>query len=62
MPESSFPASHNPYDDNGTQILSGGRLQLDDKIEGQIEHLVFSGEIESIRPTASEIGKARAHR
>jgi phosphoglucosamine mutase len=31
---------------------------LDDKIENKIEDLVFSGEIETIRPTAGEIGKA----
>ena len=51
-------ASHNPYDDNGIKFFRGDGYKLDDKIEDQIEHLVFSGDIESIRPTASEIGKA----
>jgi phosphoglucosamine mutase len=51
-------ASHNPYDDNGIKFFRADGYKLDDKIEDQIEHLVFSGEIESIRPTASEIGKA----
>src|SRR5213076_1426667 len=51
-------ASHNPYDDNGIKFFRADGYKLDDKIEGQIEHLVFSGEIESIRPTASQIGKA----
>jgi phosphoglucosamine mutase len=51
-------ASHNPYDDNGIKFFRADGYKLDDKIEGQIEHLVFSGEIESIRPTASAIGKA----
>lgn len=51
-------ASHNPYDDNGIKFFRADGYKLDDKIEGQIEHLVFSGDIESIRPTAGAIGKA----
>ena len=51
-------ASHNPYDDNGIKFFRADGYKLDDKIEAQIEHLVFSGEIENIRPTASAIGKA----
>ena len=51
-------ASHNPYDDNGIKFFRADGYKLDDKIEDQIENLVFSGEIETIRPTASEIGKA----
>lgn len=51
-------ASHNPYDDNGIKFFRADGYKLDDKIEDQIEHLVFSGEIENIRPTAEAIGKA----
>ncbi len=51
-------ASHNPYDDNGIKFFRADGYKLDDKIEAQIEHLVFSGEIESIRPLAGAIGKA----
>ena len=51
-------ASHNPYDDNGIKFFRSDGYKLDDNIEGQIEQLVFSGEIENIRPTASAIGKA----
>jgi phosphoglucosamine mutase len=51
-------ASHNPYDDNGIKFFRHDGYKLDDNIEGQIEDLVFSGEIEKIRPTAGEIGKA----
>jgi phosphoglucosamine mutase len=51
-------ASHNPYDDNGIKFFRADGYKLDDKIEYQIEGLVFSGEIESIRPTADAIGKA----
>jgi phosphoglucosamine mutase len=51
-------ASHNPYDDNGIKFFRADGYKLDDKIEHQIESLVFGGEIENIRPTAGEIGKA----
>jgi len=51
-------ASHNPYDDNGIKFFRADGYKLDDNIESRIEQLVFSGHIEEIRPTASEIGKA----
>ena len=51
-------ASHNPYDDNGIKFFHADGYKLDDKIEHEIESLVFSGGIENIRPTADEIGKA----
>ena len=51
-------ASHNPYADNGIKFFRADGYKLDDKIEGKIEDLVFSGEIENIRPTADAIGKA----
>ncbi len=51
-------ASHNPYADNGIKFFRSDGYKLDDVIEGQIEQLVFSGDIETIRPTAEAIGKA----
>src|SRR5437588_4395379 len=51
-------ASHNPYADNGIKFFRSDGYKLDDKIEAEIEDLVFSGEIENIRPTADDIGKA----
>lgn len=51
-------ASHNPYEDNGIKFFRPDGYKLDDEIEQRIEHLVFSGEIESIRPTAGKIGRA----
>ncbi|MFN3408563.1 MAG: phosphoglucosamine mutase [Limisphaerales bacterium] len=51
-------ASHNPYADNGIKFFRADGYKLDDAIEQQIEELVFSGEIENIRPTAEAIGKA----
>src|SRR5512135_2890352 len=51
-------ASHNPYADNGIKFFRADGYKLDDRIEAQIEHLVFSGRIEHIRPTAEAVGKA----
>jgi phosphoglucosamine mutase len=51
-------ASHNPYDDNGIKFFRADGYKLDDKIEDEVEGLVFSGQIENIRPTADAIGKA----
>jgi phosphoglucosamine mutase len=51
-------ASHNPYEDNGIKFFRHDGYKLDDEIEERIENLVFSGEIESIRPTAGKIGRA----
>jgi phosphoglucosamine mutase len=51
-------ASHNPYEDNGIKFFRHDGYKLDDAIEARIEELVFSGEIENIRPTAGRIGRA----
>ena len=51
-------ASHNPYADNGIKFFRADGYKLDDQIEAIIENLVFTGKIESIRPTADAIGKA----
>lgn len=52
-------ASHNPYEDNGIKFFRHDGYKLDDAIESRIEQLVFSGEIENIRPTAGRIGRAQ---
>jgi phosphoglucosamine mutase len=36
-------ASHNPAEDNGLKVLSGGR-KIDDEVEEQLEHLLFQAE------------------
>jgi phosphoglucosamine mutase len=51
-------ASHNPYEDNGIKFFRHDGYKLDDRVEDEIEELVFTGRIDSIRPTATEIGKA----
>jgi phosphoglucosamine mutase len=52
-------ASHNPYEDNGIKFFRHDGYKLDEAIEKRIEQLVFTGEIDSIRPTAGKIGQAK---
>ncbi|HKK01079.1 MAG TPA: phosphoglucosamine mutase [Desulfuromonadales bacterium] len=51
-------ASHNPYQDNGIKFFSRDGFKLPDEMELKIEDLIFSKKIDSLRPTASEVGKA----
>ncbi|MDI6753299.1 MAG: phosphoglucosamine mutase [Thermodesulfobacteriota bacterium] len=51
-------ASHNPFQDNGIKIFSGDGFKLPDDLEKRIEELIFSDQIDSLRPTAAEVGKA----
>src|SRR5213594_3051931 len=51
-------ASHNPYQDNGIKFFRHDGYKLDDQIEEKIEQLVFTGEIDSLRPTANKVGRA----
>ncbi|MBE0598859.1 MAG: phosphoglucosamine mutase, partial [Desulfuromonadales bacterium] len=51
-------ASHNPYQDNGIKFFSRDGFKLPDELELKIEDLIFSKKIDSLRPIASEVGKA----
>lgn len=51
-------ASHNPYYDNGIKIFSHNGFKLPDEMERRIEELILSNHLDSLRPTASSIGKA----
>lgn len=51
-------ASHNPYQDNGIKFFSKEGMKLPDELERRIEKLILSNEIEHIRPTDDQIGKA----
>jgi phosphoglucosamine mutase len=51
-------ASHNPFEDNGIKFFGKDGFKLPDEVEKKMEDLIFSGTIDAIRPTASEIGKA----
>jgi len=51
-------ASHNPFQDNGIKFFSRDGFKLPDEMELKIEELIFSKKIDSLRPTATEVGKA----
>ncbi len=51
-------ASHNAYQDNGIKFFSRTGFKLPDEVELKIEDLIFSKKIDSLRPVASEVGKA----
>lgn len=51
-------ASHNPFQDNGIKIFSSDGFKLPDELEARIEALVSSNEMDLLRPTAQEVGKA----
>lgn len=52
-------ASHNPYDDNGIKFFGPDGYKLPDDVEDEIERLVTTDEIKDVRPTGTEIGRAR---
>ncbi|MCA9551682.1 MAG: phosphoglucosamine mutase [Myxococcales bacterium] len=52
-------ASHNPFYDNGIKFFGADGFKLADDIELEMESLLSSGEIDAIRPTATEVGKTR---
>ena len=51
-------ASHNPYQDNGIKFFSWDGFKLPDEVEARMEAMIFNGETDQNRPTASKIGKA----
>ncbi|MFZ9595862.1 MAG: phosphoglucosamine mutase [Bdellovibrionia bacterium] len=51
-------ASHNPFADNGIKIFSADGYKLPDEIEAEIERLVFSKDLDKLRPTGDLVGKA----
>jgi phosphoglucosamine mutase len=51
-------ASHNAFQDNGIKFFSADGFKLPDEIELKIEKLIESNHIDSLRPTATMVGKA----
>ncbi|HTG82174.1 MAG TPA: phosphoglucosamine mutase [Geobacteraceae bacterium] len=51
-------ASHNPFQDNGIKFFSRDGYKLPDEMELRMEELIFSKKIDSLRPIATEVGKA----
>ncbi len=52
-------ASHNAYQDNGIKFFAHDGFKLPDALEDQIEALIGSGELEDLRASPEEIGRAR---
>lgn len=51
-------ASHNPFQDNGIKFFSRDGYKLPDEMELLMEELIFTKKIDSLRPIATEVGKA----
>ena len=51
-------ASHNPYQDNGIKIFSGGGFKLSDEQEEAIENLMLSNKLHGLVPPVKEMGQA----
>ncbi|MDC0708070.1 phosphoglucosamine mutase [Stigmatella sp. ncwal1] len=51
-------ASHNPYQDNGIKFFWRDGFKLPDETEAKIEELLSTGAMDTIRPTADNIGRA----
>jgi len=51
-------ASHNPFQDNGIKFFFKDGFKLPDDMELKMEELIFSKKIDSLRPIATEVGKA----
>lgn len=51
-------ASHNPFCDNGIKIFSADGYKLPDETENEIERLVFTKELDHLRPVSDRVGKA----
>lgn len=51
-------ASHNPFQDNGIKIFTKTGFKLPDKVELDIEDLIFSQKMAALRPVADEVGRA----
>ncbi len=51
-------ASHNLFEDNGIKFFSEDGFKLQDDYEQEIENMIFSGEIDHLRPTRNKLGKA----
>jgi len=51
-------ASHNPFEDNGIKIFGADGLKLADELESELEELLSSPTLDTLRAEPSAIGKA----
>jgi phosphoglucosamine mutase len=52
-------ASHNPYQDNGIKIFARDGFKLPDETEAEIEAMMASAELDTMRAPADDIGYSR---
>lgn len=52
-------ASHNSYEDNGIKLFDRDGYKIADEFEDEIQRLVFSEELDKIRPVAEKVGTAK---
>ncbi len=52
-------ASHNAYYDNGIKIFSADGYKFPDALEAEIERLISTQELDTVRPTHDLLGKAK---
>jgi phosphoglucosamine mutase len=52
-------ASHNAYEDNGIKIFGHDGFKLPDEAEAELEELIVTDKIDSVRPVGTDIGRAR---
>ena len=51
-------ASHNAYEDNGIKFFAADGFKLPDSVEHRLEQLLESGELDSLRATGKNVGRA----
>lgn len=51
-------ASHNPYEDNGIKFFASDGFKLPDAAEAEIERLVYSNDLPTLRAKPEDVGKA----
>jgi phosphoglucosamine mutase len=49
-------ASHNPAADNGLKLFGGDGYKFDDAVQGRLEELILSAEIDGERPVEGNVG------
>src|SRR5690349_438742 len=52
-------ASHNPFEDNGIKVFARDGYKLPDQVEGEIEALMFSGDLDKLRAAPADVGYNR---
>lgn len=53
-------ASHNPAADNGLKLFGGDGYKFDDAVQGRLEELILSAEIDGERPVEGNVGTMEA--